>query len=110
MFEGGVRIGLGSDAHMFPGGVPRELEALVAAGLTPRDALRAATVDAAAIIGAHQLGRIAPGLLADLVLLDGDPLQDIGNVRKIGQVIQGGGIVDRERLRTREEPGQGTPP
>jgi imidazolonepropionase-like amidohydrolase len=106
MFEGGVRIGLGSDAHMYPGGVARELEALVAAGLTPRDALRAATVDAATIAGADQVGRIAPGLLADLVLLDGDPLQDIGNVRKIWQVIQGGWIVDRERLRTREEPGQ----
>lgn len=108
MFQGGVRIGAGSDAHMFPGGVPRELEALVAAGLTPRDALRAATIDAAAIIGADQVGRIAPGLLADLVLLDSDPLQDIRNVRKIWHVIQGGWIVDRDRLRTREGPGQGT--
>ena len=108
MFEAGVRIGLGSDAHMFPGGVPRELKALVAAGLSPRDALRAATVDAAAIIGTDQVGRLAPGMLADLVLLDGDPLVDIGNVRRIWQVIQGGWIVDRDRLRTREEPGKAT--
>ena len=84
---------------MYPGGIARELEALVAAGLTPRDALRAATVDAAAVTGLEgQAGRIAVGHLADLVLLDADPLADVGNVRRIHQVIQGGRVVDRQRL------------
>jgi len=98
MQQGGVRIGLGSDAAMFPGGVARELEALVAAGLTPRQALRAATIDAAAILGTDQVGRIAPGYLADLVLLEADPLADITHVRQIRLVIQGGQVVDRAAL------------
>lgn len=100
MHAAGTRIALGTDEPMYPGGVHRELEELVAAGLSPRGALRAATLDAAAVIGASdQIGRLAPGYLADLVLLDGDPLLDIRNSRRIWAVIQGGRIVDRERLR-----------
>jgi imidazolonepropionase-like amidohydrolase/Tol biopolymer transport system component len=99
MYAAGVRIVAGTDAHMYPGGIARELEALVAAGLTPRDALRAATVDAAAVTGLEgQAGRIAVGHLADLVLLDADPLADVGNVRRIHLVIQGGRVIDRQRL------------
>ena len=100
MHAAGVRIALGTDEPAYPGGVHRELEELVASGLSPRDALRAATVDAAAVIGASgQIGRLAPGYLADLVLLDGDPLSDIRNTRRIWAVVQGGRVVDRDGLR-----------
>jgi predicted amidohydrolase YtcJ len=100
MHAAGVRLALGTDESMFPLGAPRELEEFMNAGLSPRDALRAATVDAAAVLGAaDRLGRIAPGYVADLVLLDGDPLADIRNVARVWSVIQGGRVVDRAALR-----------
>jgi imidazolonepropionase-like amidohydrolase/Tol biopolymer transport system component len=99
LHEAGVRLAAGADAEDLPGGIGRELQALVAAGLAPAEALRAATSDAAAVLGLDgEIGRLAPGLRADLVLLDGDPLTDIANVTQIHRVIQDGRIVDREAL------------
>jgi len=82
-----------------PGGVPRELEALVAAGLSPLEALRAATSNAAAVLGLErELGKLEPGFRADLVLLDANPIADIRNVRRIFAVIQDGNVIDRTTL------------
>jgi imidazolonepropionase-like amidohydrolase len=82
-----------------PDAVHIELEELVAAGLTPLEALRAATGDAARILGAKaDLGTIAPGKLADLVILDADPSADIRNTRRIRAVMQNGRLVDRAAL------------
>lgn len=67
-----------------------EMELLVRAGLTPLDALRAATVRAAELLDADSLGRLRPGAAADLVVLAGDPLADIRNTRKIVRVMLGG--------------------
>jgi imidazolonepropionase-like amidohydrolase len=98
--DAGVQIAAGTDQHAHPGGMPRELEALVEAGFSTRAALRAATLDAAAVIGAqNQVGRIAPGYLRDLVLLEANPLTDIRNVSRIRAVIMGGWIADRDKLR-----------
>ncbi len=75
----GVRLGMGSDAvfTMF-GQNTRELGWFVKAGLTPGEALAAATTTGAALLGMErELGRVAPGYLADLVAVDGDPLQDV---------------------------------
>jgi len=73
----------------------------VSAGLTPAEALVAATSAAARVVGVDaDLGVIAEGKIADLVLLDADPLADIANTRKIWRVIQGGRVVDREAIRT----------
>jgi imidazolonepropionase-like amidohydrolase len=77
--KAGVRIGMGSDAvfSMF-GQNTRELGWLVKAGMTPPQALGSATTTAADLLGMQdRLGRIAPGYLADLVAVDGDPLQNI---------------------------------
>ena len=76
------------------------MEELVAAGLTPLEAIRAATWNAARILGAEQhLGAIGVGKVADLVILDRDPTVDIRNTRRIVHVIQGGAVVDRPSLR-----------
>jgi imidazolonepropionase-like amidohydrolase len=77
--KAGVRIGMGSDAvySMF-GQNTRELEWLVKAGMTPEQALKSATTIAAELLGAQdRLGQIAPGFAADLVAVEGDPLQTI---------------------------------
>ena len=68
---------------------------MVAAGLTPGDALRAATINAARMIGREKdLGTIEPGKLADLVILDGDPLADIRNTTRIYRTLKGGVVYE----------------
>ena len=76
-----------------------ELELLVQAGLTPLDALRAATSVPADIFGIKNRGRIRPGLAADLVLVEGDPAADIKATRAIVSVWKDGVMVDREAYR-----------
>jgi imidazolonepropionase-like amidohydrolase len=90
----GARIVAGSDAPAEPGALHGELESLVAAGLSPRSALRAATTDAAAAVGlGGQIGRVQVGYVADLLLLDGNPVEAIHNTRRIHLVLQGGRIA-----------------
>lgn len=86
--------------HTFPGfSIHDELELLVRAGLTPLDALRSATLNPAVFLGRDgELGSIEAGKLADLVLLDADPLADIGNTTRIRAVVRGGEYFSRERL------------
>ena len=88
---------------MPPGlGLHAEFRALAAAGLTPEQALRAAGVNAASALGLGlQLGRIAAGSFADLVIVDGDPLADIGDALNVVAVVRNGrffstiGLIDR---------------
>jgi len=78
-FKAGVRLGMGSDAvfTMF-GQNTRELEWFVKAGMTPEQALQTATTTAATLLDmASTLGRVAPGYMADIVAVDGNPLDDI---------------------------------
>ncbi|MGQ0642803.1 MAG: amidohydrolase family protein [Gemmatimonadaceae bacterium] len=76
-----------------------ELGLLVAAGLTPREALRAATTSPGAFLGASDsLGAIRVGAVADLVLLDGDPVGDIAQTQRIRAVIARGRLYDRAAL------------
>jgi len=97
LYRAGAIIGAGTDFER-PGGIQYELEALAEAGMTPVDALKAATSTAARIIGAPDLGRIAPGAIGDLVILDGDPTVDIRNTRKVWAVVKDGRVVDRKAL------------
>jgi len=77
----------------------RELEMLVAAGLTPAQALAAATIVPARWLGAErEWGSIAPGRRADLVVLDADPLRDIRNTARIATVLIGGRVLERPML------------
>jgi imidazolonepropionase-like amidohydrolase len=101
-------IVLGSYANgLAPGvGAHAELRALVAAGLDAEHALRTAGINAAKALGLGlQAGRIAPGASADLVLIDGDPLQDIGDTLKIVGVVRNGrffstiGLLERSQER-----------
>jgi len=89
----GVRIATGSD---FGGGSVRaghlawEIELLVAAGLTPREALVAATRAGGELLGDEHAGRIAQGMPADLVLVHGDPLSDARALSRVWAVYQAG--------------------
>jgi imidazolonepropionase-like amidohydrolase len=72
---------------------------LVAAGLSPREALESATLAPARLLGWDQvMGSVETGKIADLVLLDGNPLQDIGNTRKIAAVFAQGRYYSRDDL------------
>jgi imidazolonepropionase-like amidohydrolase len=91
MRECGVQILAGTDTgdpYTVPGAtLHRELELLVQAGLTPAEALRAATVEATKFLGWDEsIGTLKSGMVADLVLLSADPLADIRNVSKVAGV------------------------
>jgi Tol biopolymer transport system component/imidazolonepropionase-like amidohydrolase len=97
--KAGIRIVAGTDYYFLVPGLHWELELLVKAGLSPLEALRAATSNAAAVLGVEgRLRCISPGAAADLVVLEADPLEDIRNTQKIYAVIQGGRIIDRASL------------
>jgi hypothetical protein len=91
----GVPVGAGTDTPIglgIPGwSLHTELELLVKSGLTPLQAIHAATVQAASFLRLeNKVGQIRPGMRADLVLLDADPLADIRHTRTIARVMQGG--------------------
>lgn len=95
----GVKILVGTDYIVAGVDVHRELEQLVLAGLTPADALFAATVAPADYFGlSEQYGSVAPGKVADLLLLDADPLEDIRHTQRIHAVIFNGNFYNREKL------------
>jgi len=92
---------MGSDAiySMF-GENTRELGWFVKAGMTPEEALKTATANAAELLGkGNELGAVAPGYFADLVAVEGDPTADIGvAVEKVKWVMKGGAVVDRMKM------------
>ncbi len=104
MFQAGVPFMAGTDTaagvHIFPGfSLPQELALFVKAGLSPMQALQTATLNPARFLGReNEMGTIAKGKLADLVLLDANPLSDINNTRRIRGVVLAGRYFDRAGL------------
>lgn len=98
----GARIVLGGDTglpdHFFGLAEHRELELLVAAGLTPMQAIVAGTSRAAEFIGLNNHGVLAAGKVADVLILDANPLDDIRNTRRINALYIQGHEIDRQAL------------
>jgi imidazolonepropionase-like amidohydrolase len=95
LFDAGVSVGFGTDSGALPGRIPgfaehHELALMVQAGLTPMQAITAATGENAKLLRATDRGTIAVGKRADLLVLDADPLVDIGNTQRIFAVYHGG--------------------
>jgi imidazolonepropionase-like amidohydrolase len=95
LFDAGVNVGFGTDSGALPGRIPgfaehRELELMVEAGLTPMQAITAATGENAKLLHAADRGTIGVGKRADLLILDADPLADIRNTRRIFAVYHDG--------------------
>lgn len=103
MYRAGVPIMAGTDGgpYTVPGfGIHRELALLVEAGLTPMDALRAATINPAKFLGeADTLGTVEPGKTANLVVLEANPLDNIGNTERIDAVVVNGRYFPKSALR-----------
>jgi imidazolonepropionase-like amidohydrolase len=103
LHHAGIPLLVGSDsldAFVVPGeSLHRELGELVRAGFTPADALSAATKGAATFLGReHDLGTVETGKIADLVLLDGSPLESIANTQRVNAVVRAGVYLDRAEL------------
>lgn len=98
---GTVAAGTDTPYELIPPGASlhRELELLVRAGLTPAQALQAATKDAAQLMGADSIGVLRAGALADFLVLNADPIADIANTRSIDMIISGGSLYRPSELR-----------
>jgi imidazolonepropionase-like amidohydrolase len=94
--EAGVKIACGSDAPaLWHGRNAEELVALVTRGMTPLQAIRAATMVSADLIERADLGQIAPGMLADIVGVPGNPLEDIATTQRVAFVMKDGKVYKR---------------
>ena len=99
IIRAGGRVGVGGHGQLQGLGYHWELWALASGGLTPTEALTAATRHGAEIIGvAQDIGTIEPGKLADLVVLNSDPMQNIRNTTDLALVVKGGEVFEAETL------------
>jgi imidazolonepropionase-like amidohydrolase len=106
-----VRIASGSDAGDFPPAeAASELELMVKYGMPPLRALQAATLVDAELLGwQDRIGSIEPGKLADLIAVDGNPLEEIGSLRRVRFVLKGGEVaLDQDGAAAAGRPGEGS--
>ena len=96
--EAGVRIGMGTDAAVYPHGLnAHELAVYVELGMTPLEAIRTATINDADLLGwADKIGTLEPGKWADIIAVDGDPLRDITLLEHVKFVMKGGEVIKNE--------------
>ena len=97
-FQAGVKIGLGTDAAVYPHGLnAHEVAVYVKLGMTPLQAIQSATVTDAELLGwSDKVGSIEPGKWADIIAVDGDPLQDITTLQHVKFVMKGGLVFKNE--------------
>jgi len=98
LHDASIPILAGSDQVVPGSSLHRELELLVRAGLTPIEAIRAATKNPKEVLGVTDSGVIAAGQRADLVVLDANPLDDIRNIRRVRWTVIGGSVLDSNQL------------
>ncbi|HEY7352468.1 MAG TPA: amidohydrolase family protein [Terriglobales bacterium] len=96
--EAGVKIAMGTDAAVYPHGLnAHELAVYVSLGMTPLQAIRTATVNDADLLGwSDKVGSIESGKWADIIAVDGDPLQDVTTLQHVKFVMKGGAVVKNE--------------
>ena len=98
LYRSGITIVAGTDGSDFAR-LPRELELYVSAGISPAEVLRLDTLGAARVMKRdNEVGRIAPGYVSDLILVDGDPLLNISDIRKVRTVLRGDRLYDTAAL------------
>lgn len=97
-FQAGVKIGMGTDAAVYPHGLnAHELAVYVKLGMTPLQAIQSATVTDAELLGwSDKVGSLEPGKWADVIAVDGDPLQDITTLQHVRFVMKGGQVFKNE--------------
>jgi imidazolonepropionase-like amidohydrolase len=97
-FQAGVRIGMGTDAAVYPHGLnAHELAVYVSLGMTPLEAVQTATINDADLLGwADKIATLEPGKWADIIAVDGDPLRDITTLQHVKFVMKGGEVVKNE--------------
>ena len=97
-FASGVKVAFGTDAAVYPHGMnAHEFAVMVKLGLTPLQAIQAATINAADLLGwAGKVGTLEPGAWADLVAVEGDPLKDVTTLERVKFVMKGGDVVKNE--------------
>jgi imidazolonepropionase-like amidohydrolase len=97
-FASGVKVAFGTDAAVYPHGMnAHEFAVMVRLGLTPLQAIQAATVNAADLLGwSGRVGSLEPGAWADMVAVDGDPVKDVTTLERVKFVMKGGEVVKNE--------------
>ncbi|MGQ0383236.1 MAG: amidohydrolase family protein [Gammaproteobacteria bacterium] len=103
VLDAGITVVMGTDAGnigtLHGPSIHREFALMRESGLTPAEILRSATFDAARALGTvGETGAIAPGMRADLVLLDANPLEDVANLQRVHRVVKDGVVYDPEKL------------
>jgi imidazolonepropionase-like amidohydrolase len=97
-FASGVKVAFGTDSAVYPHGLnAREFASYVKLGMTPLQAVQTATVNAADLLGwSDKVGTLDAGKWADLIAVDGDPLQDVTTLQHVRFVMKGGTVVKNE--------------
>jgi len=97
-FASGVKVAFGTDAAVYPHGLnAHEFAVMVRLGLTPLQAIQAATVNAADLLGwSGKVGTLEPGAWADIIAVDGDPIKDVTTLERVKFVMKGGEVVKNE--------------
>jgi imidazolonepropionase-like amidohydrolase len=100
-FASGVKVAFGTDAAVYPHGLnAHEFAVMVKLGLTPLQAIQAATLNAADLLGwSGKVGSLQPGAWADIIGVDGDPIKDVTTLERVKFVMKGGEVVKNEYVR-----------